>query len=412
MVEHESVPLQQLAEGMDDLANKCDSLGLSSEALELTESVIDVFRHLQERDNASYTPFLAASLYMLATRQLQRNMRTEEAASLRECVELYRGLGQTHAPQLASALAQLSDVQSYLRQYHDELRTLRELCALHRKLSNIQPNLYLVPLTCSLNNLSNTLGRSSDKADRREALKYMLEAIALHNSITADMEPASRHADLAGFLINLSLRLAALGRLKEALASNKRAIAIYHSLKLENADYATALCNLSLRLQQVGNTLGSVRAAKKALALRRSLAAADDESYKLDLARSLERYAFALAAVSKYRDALEAARECVRVYRELFVSGRRGKRRFGKAVKLMAMLLEQVGRESSGMNAFDQPHQQQQQQGSSERTRTDEGGSSDQQRGLEEPFSSGQTVSAKTWDSGLGPEPGGDPFAK
>ena len=85
--------------------------------------------------------------------------------------------------------------------------------------------------------------------------------------------------DLAGSLINLSLRLASLGRPENALTAIEEAVTIRREMARAHPDageltgLASSLNNLSIRLAGLGRPEDALTAIEEALTIRRQLAA-------------------------------------------------------------------------------------------------------------------------------------------
>ncbi|WP_222273157.1 tetratricopeptide repeat protein [Modestobacter marinus] len=92
----------------------------------------------------------------------------------------------------------------------------------HRRLAATDSNTHTPDLASSLNNLSNRLG---DLGRREDALSTIEEALTLRRALAA-AHPDTYIPDLAMSLINLSNRLGDLGRREEALAAVEEALTL------------------------------------------------------------------------------------------------------------------------------------------------------------------------------------------
>ncbi len=150
-------------------------------------------------------------------------------------------------------------------------------------------------------------------------------------AITARIVDAIRGGDecdlarlpgLAGWLNNLSVRLAHLGRREAALAAIEEAVTIYRALAAARPDafgpeLARSLHNLSNRLSALGRREAALAAIEEAVAIRRDLAAARPDAFRPDLARSLNNLSNSLGDLGRREAALAASEEAVDLYRAL-----------------------------------------------------------------------------------------------
>ena len=139
-------------------------------------------------------------------------------------------------------------------------------------------------------------------------------------TVDGDPDAADR---LAVSLNDLSLRLADVGEVEEALAAIEEAVTIYRELDAADdqgtfqPDLARSLDNLSIRLADAGRLEEALAAGEEAVTIYRELDAADDQgTFQPDLARSLNNLSNQLADVGRLEEALAAGEEAATIYRE------------------------------------------------------------------------------------------------
>ena len=126
----------------------------------------------------------------------------------------------------------------------------------------------------------------------------------------------------ASRLLDLSNRLAALGRREDALAAIDEAVTIRRDLARARPDaflpyLATALNNQSNRLADLGRREEALAAIEEAVTVHRDLARARPDAFLPDLAGSLSNQFLSLAALGRREEALAAIEEAVTAYRDL-----------------------------------------------------------------------------------------------
>jgi len=132
--------------------------------------------------------------------------------------------------------------------------------------------------------------------------------------------------ELAAAVNNLSLRLAELGRLDEALDLMREAVSHYRRLASTDPsflpDLAICLNNLSNRLAEVGQREEALAPVEEAAEHYRKLATADPESFLPDLALSLNNLSVRLAEVERPEEGLGPIQAAVAIRRALVVADR------------------------------------------------------------------------------------------
>ena len=123
-------------------------------------------------------------------------------------------------------------------------------------------------------------------------------------------------SERAGWLVDLSNRLADLGRREEALAAIEEAVTIHRQLAEARPDaflpdLATSLNNQSVRLADLGRREEALAAIEEAVTIRRQLAQARPDAFLPDLATSLNNQSTCLADLGRREEALAAIEEAV-----------------------------------------------------------------------------------------------------
>jgi hypothetical protein len=143
------------------------------------------------------------------------------------------------------------------------------------------------------------------------ALKLAERAVELAAEL-----PAAERAELIG---RYAMRLSSARRYDEAFEQTDLALGIHRRLAAgnpaANIPLAKALREMSIRLGNVGRAGEAVEFARDAVRLYTTLAADGDADRKLELAKCLNNLAVRLAAVGE--DALETIQEAVRIKREV-----------------------------------------------------------------------------------------------
>ncbi|MYI79725.1 MAG: tetratricopeptide repeat protein, partial [Holophagales bacterium] len=155
---------------------------------------------------------------------------------------------------------------------------------------------------------------------RESAVGVWRSIVDLIEPLARETERAQMRGTFASCLGNLSIRLSAVGREREALAAVEEAVALHRSVAASDdaflPDLATSLNNLASCLSRVGRHAEGLRAAQQNHAIVRDLASSSGGG-RSDLAFSLNNLSFHLGNANRPLDALAAAEESVSLYREL-----------------------------------------------------------------------------------------------
>ncbi|KUL37665.1 tetratricopeptide repeat protein [Actinoplanes awajinensis] len=173
-------------------------------------------------------------------------------------------------------------------------------------------------LATALTNLSVRLG---DLGSNEPALAAIEEAVMVHGRLAGE-QPETYESDLARSLSNLSVRLGVLDQLEPSLAANEEAIALYRQLAGEQPDtfqpaLAKALRQLALSLGALERYPQALAAIEEAVLLYRRLAAQRPDEFRADLAASLSILGINLGSLDLDDESRSAAAESVTIRRQL-----------------------------------------------------------------------------------------------
>jgi tetratricopeptide (TPR) repeat protein len=163
--------------------------------------------------------------------------------------------------------------------------------------------------------------RLADLGRPDQALAAAEEAVAIRRELAA-AQPDAFLPGLAMSLSTQSNRLGGLGRRDEALAAVEEAVAIRRRLVIAQdhlflPDLAASLNNQSNRLSDVGRREEALAAIEEAVGIYRRLAAAQADVFLPDLAMSLNNQSRHLGGLGRREESLAAALEAVAIRREL-----------------------------------------------------------------------------------------------
>ncbi|MBF0382936.1 MAG: tetratricopeptide repeat protein [Magnetococcales bacterium] len=173
-------------------------------------------------------------------------------------------------------------------------------------------------LSIYLNNLSIRL---SELGYFEEALEKNQEVVKIDRKLSA-IDPDVYMPGLASSLNNIAAKYSNLGENEEALASAKEAVDIYRErstnrLDVYLPDLAASLSNLANRFNKLGQNEATITPAKEAVEIRRKLSADRPDVYLPDLAASLSNIAGFYIDLRQNEEALTSAQEAEEIYRKL-----------------------------------------------------------------------------------------------
>lgn len=251
-----------LAKLANHLGARLGQMRRPAEALDLARVAVELYRGLAERNPNRFTPDFAMSLLNLANRPSQgperdeENRRSEALELVQQALNLYRGLADTN-PDMVTPTMQRT-LHCCLGQWvwcgleKEALVLAEEAAKLYRGLAERNPDQFTPDFAMSLHNLAglmNKLGR------REEALATSQEAVQ-HYRILVARNPAAFTPDLAMLLRRLAELLGEAGRRQESLALAEELVKLYRSLAAKNRcaftlDLTRALLSLAFRLSEL-----------------------------------------------------------------------------------------------------------------------------------------------------------------
>jgi tetratricopeptide (TPR) repeat protein len=222
---------------------------------------------------------------------------------------------------LARALNDLSARHFALGRHEEALRAVSEAVSIWERLVAVDSSACLADLAAALNNKANCL----DKLDRRqEGLGTRHRAVEAYWRLTGPVpqvfngdENLRCFADLATALNNLSIDLEG----PEGLLAAEKSVTICERLTVINEtfkpDLARSLNSLSLSLSGLGRFMEAADAARQAVELYEPLTRARPDMHLPGLAASYNNLTRCLVELGQTRQALTASTEAKRRYRQL-----------------------------------------------------------------------------------------------
>ena len=268
----------------------------------------------------------AGACRVLGVRLIQGGRSADGAEPLAEAVRLYRVLADQdprYRERLASTLVDVGAV--WLESDRPDLAApaLRESVANWRLLSAGgqagRPGGRLVSLASALVNLGACLGEADDPAGAIESLS---EAVAITGmAIAGDPQDMSAHRYRAAAQTNLGIYLRKLGRVDEAAANARAAVATLRALAETDRDkylpdLASSLVNLARSLQENGRRGEELRVLEEAAQLFGELAKANPLRFRADYAGALLQVGIWYTLADRLPDAADPLAEAVLAYTE------------------------------------------------------------------------------------------------
>ncbi|MBQ0990700.1 tetratricopeptide repeat protein [Micromonospora sp. H61] len=170
---------------IDELTAMSDRLpavshNLAELAGELTQRLVDEYRHHVTNDPDAFLPDLATSLNNLSVDLGALGRREDGLAASKEAVTIRRQLAaarpEAFLPDLATSLNNLSVDLGALGRREDGLAASKEAVTIRRQLAAARPEAFLPDLAASLNNLSVDLGALGRREDGLAAIEEAVEA--------------------------------------------------------------------------------------------------------------------------------------------------------------------------------------------------------------------------------------------
>ena len=288
-----------LAEALADVPASLTTLMGIAEALPhpsvvLAQADVAVTARVRQMLPAGSEPQTVARWADRAGMRLAAAGRPTEALQVtQEAVDIYRDLDAAspdlYRPDLARALDNLAVWLWELGHTADALPVTREAVGIYQKLAGISPDRYRPDLARALDNLGVWL---SELGEPLEALPVTQEAVVIGRELEAQ-SPGFRDHNLAQALGNLGVRFSELGRPDEALPVTQEAVETYRELTETSPDryrpdLARALDNLGVRFSELGRPDEALPATQEAVEIYRELTATSPDRYRPDLARALD----------------------------------------------------------------------------------------------------------------------------
>ncbi|HEX8209943.1 MAG TPA: tetratricopeptide repeat protein [Longimicrobium sp.] len=188
---------------------------------------------------------------------------------------------------------------------------------LSEELASQKPGRFEPDLARSLGVYANRLAEHGEVA---EALAYDRKALAIRERLAA--KDADYETELAACLSNYGIRLGESGEAAEALAHHRKALDIHKRLASKNPtqfepDLGSLLSNYAARLSESGQVAEALAFDHSALEIHERLAAKNPDRFEPELARSFSNYAIHLSESGRLVEALTYDRRALEIRRRL-----------------------------------------------------------------------------------------------
>ncbi|MEU8847438.1 hypothetical protein AB0C70_14610 [Streptomyces sp. NPDC048564] len=310
----------EAAVALDDVAERLAAAGRRTDAAAAHQHAITVLRPLAERLPLQALPALGASLYGLASRHAEAYRWAEAGPAVEESVALRRRLAvdrPEQRPRLGESLHLWSLVLHGSGQHEAALSAAAEAVDLFRRLADEDALTHRPALAVSLSSLANRYG---SLGRRQQALQAAVSAAAVRRE-QAEADPAGR-PDLAR---SLHVRwyweravqyVAAAHATMFECVSMRRDLAALHP-ETYRPQLAESLNCLAISLADLGRVDGAIMTAREAVGTYGELVAHGAVDLRQPLARSQRNLALWLGTQGRPAEAVSAASEAVGHYREL-----------------------------------------------------------------------------------------------
>ncbi|ACE99657.1 TPR repeat-containing protein [Rhodopseudomonas palustris TIE-1] len=320
--------LPSLAGALNNKAAALMLLDQASEALKACDESISIRSSLAGKYPSIFNADLSNTLHNRALILQQLKRHSEALADCSEAIKLRRQaieLGvEELLPALAYSLAVYSDCLASEARHHEALAAVQESCAILSKLCRVHPDAFSYRLAHALVKSRSRLlavGRSEETA------AVSLSIVALYRRIASvDRDVSNKKLstlDLARSLSALSEDLYDSGNLDGAISAKSESVDLYHSLALDGekghpSELARCLRKLSELLWSCGRFEEAEAAISESVAIFREIAE-HDSTFLPDLAGSLDNMGVCFGAAGRHKDALNAHRESVFIFKQLTV---------------------------------------------------------------------------------------------
>ncbi len=192
-----------------------------------------------------------------------------------------------------------------------------------------------------------------------EALPITEQAVEIRRALAAT-NPGRYRSGLAGSLNILGIWLSEVGRPADALPVAQESVSIYRELATANpnrhrSSLALNLANLGNRLSEVGRPADALQATEEAVSILQELARTNPDRHRPDLARLLRNLGSRLSEVGRPADGLQATEEAVSILQELArTNPDRHRPDLASSLVTLANTLSEVGRPADALQTTEE----------------------------------------------------------
>jgi len=326
IADEEAINLYRSFEDSDSVCNfivAANSFGINlydvgrvEQAIAVCQEAITIGRGII-REHPRITSTLVSLLAILSDCFRSRGQFTEALTSSEEAVSLSRSIPSKEPSELAYELRELSVSLLNAGRLQDALQASEKAVEICRKLPQSQ---YVSSgLAYSLDSLSNCL---ADSGREEDALAVAEEAVTLYTRITPNYRSRSGCFDynVADALYDFGARLAAVGRLEDALTNTRDAANIYRTVVTTRAvhlsKFAAVVQSLSVQLWEARCRDEAIDSWKEEVTIRRRLASTNPDLAPM-LHDALCELSARLSQVNRFEEASVASLEARKVRDEL-----------------------------------------------------------------------------------------------
>ncbi|MCS7482832.1 tetratricopeptide repeat protein [Umezawaea endophytica] len=292
--DHPSAHEPGLALSLHHLGTHLAGIGRKQEALEASQEAVAIRKRLAEADPCAHEADLASSLNNLAADLSEVNLRELALATIEEAVDIHRRLAAhdptAHEPTLAATLNNLGMHLAGVQRTAKALDVAEEAVRLYRNLAARDPHVFSPDLASALHNLGThraELGHLTAALDATEEAVLIRTRLAVSRRVVFE-------AELAASLHSLATTCAELGFGDRALSHVQNAIDHYERLHFTAPEIyapklAACLHNQGAHLSRAGKLDDAAAASRRAVAIRADIAEAALSRYEELLAEAMLR---------------------------------------------------------------------------------------------------------------------------
>ncbi|WP_436535536.1 hypothetical protein [Actinoplanes sp. HUAS TT8] len=311
------------------LAWRLSNAGRPDTALPRIRSAVAGLATLMMSDIVTHGTAYVLALNDLASCLSELGRESEAGEVVEQVVVIYRAQGPLPEPgrlAYAGSVRGLAAIRAAEGRPHEAIDLLGEAVEIHRSLAghridgagNAADEVYEAELAAALGDLAGLLATTGELPP---ALASSEESADLFRAL-ARRNPSAYRAELLGALIVQAMARSDNGRPHAALPIIHEAVTMARELAEVNPaifvpPLATALNDLSVIQAAAGDDAASLAPAEEALVLRRQLAARNPDLFLPALAGTLLNNGAALFSVGRLAEGVERLRESVAVHREL-----------------------------------------------------------------------------------------------